>query len=55
MTRCPDYPRLDPLKCLTCVRSARGNVSQEFVKCESKLHQGKDGKVVFVLICLDLS
>uniref|UniRef100_A0ACD5UNC9 Uncharacterized protein n=1 Tax=Avena sativa TaxID=4498 RepID=A0ACD5UNC9_AVESA len=44
MTRCPDCPRLDPLKRLTCVRSARGNVGQEFVKCESKPRQGKDGK-----------
>jgi hypothetical protein len=55
MTRCPDCPRLDPLKRLTCVRSARGNVGREFIKCESKPRQGKDGKVVFVLICLDLS
>jgi hypothetical protein len=55
MTRCPECPRLDPLKRLTCVRSARGNVGREFVKCESKPRQGKDGKVVSVLICLDLS
>jgi hypothetical protein len=53
MTRCPDYPRLDPLKRLICVSSARGNVGREFVKWESKPRQGKDGKVVFVLICLD--
>lgn len=44
MTRCPDCPRLDPLKRLTCVRSTRGNVGREFVKCESAPHRGKDGK-----------
>jgi hypothetical protein len=55
MTRCPDCPRLDPPKRLTCVRSARGNVGPEFVKCESKPHQGKDRNVGFVLIFLDLA
>jgi hypothetical protein len=54
MTRCPYYPRLDSLKRLTCVHSTRGNVGREFVKCESKPRLGKDGKVGFVLICLDL-
>ncbi|CAM0913676.1 unnamed protein product [Alopecurus aequalis] len=44
MTRCPDCPRLNPLKRLTCVRSMRGNVGREFVKCESARHRGKDGK-----------
>uniref|UniRef100_A0ACD5UJL6 Uncharacterized protein n=1 Tax=Avena sativa TaxID=4498 RepID=A0ACD5UJL6_AVESA len=44
MTRCPDCPRLDPVKRLTCVRSARGNVGQEFVKYKSRPGQGKDGK-----------
>ncbi|CAM0884199.1 unnamed protein product [Alopecurus aequalis] len=44
MTRCPDCPRPDPLKRLTCVRSTRGNVGREFVKCERARHRGKDGK-----------
>ena len=54
MTRCPDCPRPEPLKRLTCARSERGNVGREFVKCESKPRKGNDGKVGFVLICLDL-
>ncbi|XP_044971875.1 uncharacterized protein LOC123439200 [Hordeum vulgare subsp. vulgare] len=44
MTRWLDCPRLDLLKRLTCVRSMRGNVGREFVKCESALHRWKDGK-----------
>ena len=55
MTRCPDCPRPDPLKRLTCVRSTRGNVGREFVKCESARHRGKDGKVGFVRIGFDLA
>jgi hypothetical protein len=45
MSRCPDCPRVDLLKRLTCVRSERGNVGREFVKCESKPYLGPDGKV----------
>ena len=54
LTRCPDCPRPDPLKRLTCVRSQTGNVGREFVKCESKPCKGNDGKVGFVSIWRDL-
>ncbi|GJN36710.1 hypothetical protein PR202_gb25599 [Eleusine coracana subsp. coracana] len=46
LSTCPDCPRPDPLKRLTCVRSRMGNVGREFVKCESKLFKGKDGKIL---------
>ena len=55
MTRCPDCPRLEPLKRLVCVRSEKGNVGREFVKCESKPQAGEAGKVGFVLICSDFA
>ena len=54
MTRCPVCPRPEPLKRMTCAKSEIGNVGREFVKCQSKTHLGNDGKVGFVLICLDL-
>ena len=36
MTRCPDCPRPEPLKPMTCAKSEIGNIGREFVKCQSK-------------------
>uniref|UniRef100_A0A453JZD1 Zinc finger GRF-type domain-containing protein n=2 Tax=Aegilops tauschii subsp. strangulata TaxID=200361 RepID=A0A453JZD1_AEGTS len=36
LTRCPDCPRKEPLKRLTCVKEDHGNRGREFIKCESR-------------------
>src|SRR4051812_19160423 len=41
LTRCPDCPRMEPLKRLTCVREENGNRGREFVKCLSKPQPGQ--------------
>ncbi|XBH72558.1 hypothetical protein VPH35_099815 [Triticum aestivum] len=41
LTRCPDCPRMEPLKRLTCVREENGNRGCEFVKCLSKPQPGQ--------------
>uniref|UniRef100_M8BG38 GRF-type domain-containing protein n=1 Tax=Aegilops tauschii TaxID=37682 RepID=M8BG38_AEGTA len=41
LTRCPDCPRMEPLKRLTCVREGNGNRGREFVKCLSKPQPGQ--------------
>ncbi|XBJ11996.1 hypothetical protein VPH35_016602 [Triticum aestivum] len=41
LTRCPDCPRMEPLKHLTCVREENGNCGREFVKCLSKPRPGQ--------------
>ncbi|XBH60420.1 hypothetical protein VPH35_115024 [Triticum aestivum] len=40
LTRCPDCPRMEPLKRSTCVREENGNHGREFVKCLSKPQPG---------------
>ncbi|KAM3400795.1 hypothetical protein ACQJBY_005560 [Aegilops geniculata] len=41
MTRYPACPRTAPLKRLVTTTDKNGNLGREFVKCESKLEQGK--------------
>ncbi|KAE8806911.1 hypothetical protein D1007_17005 [Hordeum vulgare] len=41
LTRCPDYPRMKPLKRLTCVKEEYGNRGPEFVKCLSRPDSGQ--------------
>ncbi|KAI4970867.1 hypothetical protein ZWY2020_001781 [Hordeum vulgare] len=36
LTRCPDCPRMEPLKRLTCMREENGNRGRDFVKCLSR-------------------
>jgi hypothetical protein len=36
LTRCPNYPQLEPLVRLMCKRTENGNYGWEFVKCESR-------------------
>ncbi|KAF7060859.1 hypothetical protein CFC21_067606 [Triticum aestivum] len=41
LTRCPNCPRMEPLKRLTFVREENGNCGREFVKCLSKPQPGQ--------------
>ncbi|VAI80171.1 hypothetical protein VPH35_125547 [Triticum aestivum] len=41
LTRCPDCPRMEPLKRLTCVKKENGNRGREFVKFLSKPQPGQ--------------
>ncbi|XBI83602.1 hypothetical protein VPH35_092088 [Triticum aestivum] len=47
LTRCPDCPRMEPLKRLTCVKEENGNRGREFVKC---LSRPQPGQVRFVFL-----
>ncbi|KAI4982554.1 hypothetical protein ZWY2020_023046 [Hordeum vulgare] len=40
LTRCPDCPRVEPLKHLTYVKEESGNRGREFVKCLSRPQPG---------------
>ncbi|KAI5008739.1 hypothetical protein ZWY2020_009787 [Hordeum vulgare] len=41
LTRCPDCPRMEPLKHLTCVKEESGNRGRVFVKCLSRPQPGQ--------------
>ncbi|KAI5000165.1 hypothetical protein ZWY2020_004754 [Hordeum vulgare] len=40
-TRCPDCPRMEPMKRLTCMREENGNRGRDFVKCLSRPQPGQ--------------
>ncbi|KAI5022331.1 hypothetical protein ZWY2020_059061 [Hordeum vulgare] len=41
LARCPDYPRMEPLKCLTCVKEENGNRGHKFMQCLSMPQPGQ--------------
>ena len=47
LTRCPDCPRMEPLKRLTCMREENGNRGRDFVKCLSRPQPGQVRSVYF--------
>uniref|UniRef100_A0A8I7B9D3 Uncharacterized protein n=1 Tax=Hordeum vulgare subsp. vulgare TaxID=112509 RepID=A0A8I7B9D3_HORVV len=47
LTRCPDCPRMEPLKRLTCMREENGNRGRDFVKCLSRPKPGQVRSVYF--------
>ena len=47
LTRCPNCPRMEPLKRLTCVKKENGNRGRDFVKCLSRPQPGQVRSVYF--------